>query len=40
MEMVLIIALLVSNVWLIRKVLNKPDAPTPEKPQDLSLIHI
>ncbi len=34
MEMVLIIALLVSNVWLIRKVLNKPDAPTPEKPQD------
>lgn len=34
MEMVLIIALLVSNVWLIRKVLNKPDAPTPEKPQE------
>ena len=34
MEMVLIIALLVSNVWLIRKVLNKSDAPTPEKPQD------
>lgn len=34
MEMVLIIALLVSNVWLIRKVLNKQDAPTPEKTQD------
>ena len=34
MEMVLIIALLVSNVWLIRKVLNKPDVPKPEKPQD------
>lgn len=27
MEMLLIIALLVSNVWLIRKVLTKPDAP-------------
>lgn len=37
MEMVLIIALLVSNVWLIRKVLNKPDAPTPEKPQDAEM---
>ena len=34
MEMVLIIALLVSTVWLIRKVLNKQDAPTPEKTQD------
>lgn len=34
MEMVLIIALLVSNVWLIRKVLNKPDAPTSEKSRD------
>lgn len=33
MEVVLIIALLVSNVWLIRKVLNKPDAPAPEKPE-------
>lgn len=37
MEMVLIIVLLVSNVWLIRKVLNKPDAPTPEKPQDAEM---
>ena len=37
MEMVLIIALLVSNVWLIRKVLNKPDAQTPEKPQDAEM---
>ena len=27
MEMLLIIALLASNVWLIRKVLTKPDAP-------------
>lgn len=34
MEVFLIIALLVSNVWLIRKVLNKPDAPTPDKPQE------
>lgn len=34
MEMILIIALLVSNVWLIRKVLNKPDVPTPDKPQE------
>lgn len=39
MEMLLIIALLVSNVWLIRKVLTKPDTPvgkiadeTSEKP--------
>lgn len=37
MEVVLIIALLVSNVWLIRKVLNKPDVPTPEKPQDAEM---
>lgn len=31
MEVALIIALLVSNVWLIRKVLNKPDALPPPK---------
>lgn len=34
MEVFLIIALLVSNVWLIRKVLNKPDVQAPEKPQE------
>lgn len=27
MEMLLIVALLASNVWLIRKVLTKPDTP-------------
>lgn len=31
MEIILIVALLVSNVWLIRKVLNKPDAIPPQK---------
>lgn len=31
MEMILIIALLASNVWLIRKILAKPDAATPPK---------
>ena len=31
MEVALIIALLVSNVWLIRKVLSKPDAVAPVK---------
>lgn len=31
MEMIIIIALLASNVWLIRKVLAKPDAPQAEK---------
>ncbi len=31
METLLIIALLVSNVWLIRKVLNKPDTPAVSK---------
>ena len=31
MEMILIIALLASNVWLIRKVLAKPDVATPPK---------
>lgn len=34
MEVFLIIALLVSNVWLIRKVLNKPDVQASEKPQE------
>lgn len=31
MEMIIIIALLASNVWLIRKVLAKPDAPQADK---------
>ena len=31
MEMFLIVALLASNVWLIRKVLTKPDTPAPAK---------
>lgn len=31
MEIILIVALLASNVWLIRKVLSKPDAIPPQK---------